>query len=119
MGSEVSQYKILPTPLDLLQVTHISFEFLTNQEPVKLVQRNFSHSICFESFLYIGRNWREIFPDLNTIKDRSGSRLEFTRSLKVTTVLGRYDPHSVLKADWRRLGSWTLTELQGVEEGVS
>ena len=69
VGSEVSQYKILPTLLNLLQVTHISSEFLTNQEPVQLVQKYFSKFICLESFLYIGRNWQEV-PDLNTIEDK-------------------------------------------------
>ena len=48
----------------------MSSQFLTNQEPVQLVQRNFSHLICLESFLYISRNWQEIFPELNTIKDK-------------------------------------------------
>ena len=62
-SSELSQYKILSTPLDLLGVRHISSQILTNQEPVQLVQRNFSHLICLESFSYIGRNWQEIFQD--------------------------------------------------------
>ena len=70
MGSELLQYKILSTPLDLLGVRHISSQILTNQEPGQIVQRNFSHSICLESILYIGRNWQEIFPDLNIIKDK-------------------------------------------------
>jgi hypothetical protein len=66
-SSEVLQYR---TPIDLLEVRHISSQLLTNQEPGPIVQRNFSHSICLKSILCIGWNWQEIFPDLNTIKDK-------------------------------------------------
>ena len=41
-SSELSQYKSLSTPLNLLGVRHISSQILTNQEPGQIVQRNFS-----------------------------------------------------------------------------
>ena len=59
-------------PLNLLSVILkvFSSQLLTNQEPGPIVQRNLSHSICLMSILCIGWNWQEIFPDLNTIKDK-------------------------------------------------
>ena len=69
-SSELLQYKILSTPLDLLGVRHISSQVLTNKEPGEIVQWNVCQSICLKSIMYIGRNWPEIFPDLNSsIKD--------------------------------------------------
>ena len=62
-GPEVLKNKKLSIPVDLLRARRKTSQILTNQKAAIYVQRIFSHSICSEQNLKLGRHSQVSFPE--------------------------------------------------------
>ena len=66
-GPEVLNEKKLSIPVNLLRARKKTSKILTNQKATLNVERIFSHSICSEQILKLGKLSEDSFPDLNTV----------------------------------------------------